>query len=254
MKFYASISYDGSFFKGIAIQPNQTTIKGCFDEALSKFFAQKVTMQLVSRTDKGVHAMDSRICFEVVTKIPAKKLAQVLNPRLFKMQLNWVQEVCDEFSLQKLSLSKEYMYQISITKSYPFLENYHWNLEDWSFSELELQKTLDLFLGEHDFRNFCKVDQTRNIISFCRNIDSISFELIDCNLKIFIRGNGFLWMMVRYIMYAIVSCLKGLISKEDIQRLLKGETPSKQDLKYLRPAPAEGLYLYRTLDGHELSI
>ncbi|MCO4782560.1 MAG: hypothetical protein KC646_09555 [Candidatus Cloacimonetes bacterium] len=254
MKFYASISYDGSFFKGIAIQPDQVTVKGAFDKVLSSFFHQKVSMQLVSRTDKGVHAFDARISFEVTTKIPAIKIAQVLNPKLFKIQLNWVKEVGDDFVLQNLPLSKEYLYQISTSKSYPFQESYLWNLEGWVFSETELQKVLNLFQGEHNFKNFCKVDHTRNITSFVRKIESIRFEVVENKLNIFIRGNGFLWMMVRYIVYAIVACLQGKIEKVNLQRLLGGESPSKQDLKCLRPAPAEGLYLYKTLDGNGFSL
>lgn len=252
MKFYASISYDGSFFKGIAIQPNQITVKGSFDQAISNFFSQKVTMHLVSRTDKGVHAMDSRISFEVDTKIPAQKMARVLNNKLFKIQLNWVQEVSEDFSLQELSLSKEYLYQISFSKLYPFEESYNWFVENLEFQEENLQEILDLFIGEHNFINFCKVDHTRKITSFHRTIERISFEIKDQKLKILIRGNGFLWMMVRYIIYAIISCIKKQLTKTDIVRLLQGTSPLKRDLKFLRPAPAEGLYLYKTLDTNEL--
>lgn len=254
MKLYASISYDGSFFKGIAIQPNQPTVKGCFDDVLSRFFNQKISMQLVSRTDKGVHAMDSRICFEVETKIPTQKLSKILNAKLSKVRLNWVTEVNASFELHKQPLSKEYMYQISLKELFPFQESYMWHLEESCFQGDGLQDILELFVGEHNFRNFCKVDHTRNITNFNRLIEAVSFEYSAGILKIFIRGNGFLWMMVRYIVYAVVACMKEQLTKENITRLLKGEIPAKTDLKYLRPAPAEGLYLYKTLDTNGLSL
>ncbi|PCJ19095.1 MAG: hypothetical protein COB02_08575 [Candidatus Cloacimonadota bacterium] len=254
MKYYASISYDGSFFKGIAIQPDQKTIKGVFDFVLSKFFQQEIKMYLVSRTDKGVHAMDSRICFELETKIPVNKLAEVLNPKLENIQINWLQEVSPDFILQKQEFSKLYKYQIKLGKTYPFEKNYNWLLDTIEYSHDFLQEILDAFLGEHDFRNFCKVDHTRNIINYTRNIQKIYFKKNENQLIIFIQGNGFLWMMVRYIVNVIISCMKLMINKSDIKNLLTGATPSKECLKVLRPAPAEGLYLYSTVGTNELSL
>ncbi|MCJ8347371.1 hypothetical protein MJH12_17665 [bacterium] len=254
MKYYASISYDGSFFKGIAIQPNQKTVKGLFDQVLTDFFLQKVSMQLVSRTDKGVHSMDSRICFDLESKIPANKLALVLNPKLEQIQLNWVLEVSSDFLLQKQEFSKLYMYKIKFGPKYPFDQSYHWQMDHPLDHLDQLQKVLDLFLGEHDFRHFCKVDHSRNIRSFKREIQKIYYQKNGDNLTIFIQGNGFLWMMVRYIIYTVISCLRLQIKHSDIVRLLSGAEPSKVDLKSLRPAPANGLYLHSTLVIDELSL
>ena len=70
--------------------------------------------------------------------------------------------------------------------------------------------------GEHDFRNFCKMDVT-NVRNFVRSIDSCKIEQLNEKSDICfaeISGNAFLWHQIRCIMgkYSAVRGLRLKIS------------------------------------------
>lgn len=90
-----------------------------------------------------------------------------------------------------------------------------------------MQEAASRFLGEHDFRNFCKIDGSKQINNFRRTIirseikqsnDSVSslcyFEL---------QGTAFLWNQVRSMMAILFLVGQGLEKPDVITRLLDVE-------------------------------
>ncbi|KAL3619776.1 hypothetical protein CASFOL_034688 [Castilleja foliolosa] len=89
------------------------------------------------------------------------------------------------------------------------------------------------FIGEHDFRNFCKMDAA-NVHNFRRHITS--FEIFSCNERfeddelwaLKIKGSAFLWHQIRCMVAVLFMVGQGLESPNVIDELLDiDRTPRK---------------------------
>ncbi|XP_020548060.1 tRNA pseudouridine(38/39) synthase isoform X2 [Sesamum indicum] len=89
------------------------------------------------------------------------------------------------------------------------------------------------FIGEHDFRNFCKMDAA-NVHNYMRHITS--FEIFSCNERfeddelwaVKIKGSAFLWHQIRCMVAVLFLIGQGLESPNVIDELLDVErTPRK---------------------------
>ena len=86
-----------------------------------------------------------------------------------------------------------------------------------------------LLVGEHDFRNFCKMDVSATV-NYVRTIFGVKFNLdIERSVvEIEVSGNGFLWHMIRCIIAILLLIGEGAESPELILDLLDLEkTPRK---------------------------
>jgi tRNA pseudouridine38/39 synthase len=98
----------------------------------------------------------------------------------------------------------------------------------------EMTKAAQLFLGEHDFRNFCKLDVIANQ-NFTRTIYDISFHRVedpfatsllftkDPRLQLYcavIEGNAFLWHQIRCMMHVLFQVGRGHERPDIVPRLL----------------------------------
>ena len=83
-------------------------------------------------------------------------------------------------------------------------------------------------LGEHDFRNLCKVDASKQLTVFTRRILRASVERTDDgDLCVFnLRGNAFLYNMVRHIM-AILFLVGSGLEKPSIMTALLNADPAR---------------------------
>ncbi|CAN1220783.1 tRNA pseudouridine(38/39) synthase, partial [Linum grandiflorum] len=81
------------------------------------------------------------------------------------------------------------------------------------------------FLGEHDFRNFCKMDAA-NVHNYMRRIDS--FEISPAYMRFYgsqlyaikIEGSAFLWHQVRFIVAVLFMVGQGFESPDVVDVLL----------------------------------
>ncbi|XP_039125169.1 tRNA pseudouridine(38/39) synthase isoform X2 [Dioscorea cayenensis subsp. rotundata] len=96
-----------------------------------------------------------------------------------------------------------------------------------------MQKAAKKFVGEHDFRNFCKMDAA-NVNNYTRKITT--FEISSCGKRfdenelctMTIRGSAFLWHQVRCMVAVLFMIGHGFESPEIIDVLLDiGKTPRK---------------------------
>ena len=64
-------------------------------------------------------------------------------------------------------------------------------------------------LGEHDFRNLCKMDVNNGVVKFVRNVTKVSIDKMDSTnnfeMCVFsIQGKAFLWHQIRAIMSILI--------------------------------------------------
>ncbi|KAK9449327.1 pseudouridine synthase [Limtongia smithiae] len=90
-----------------------------------------------------------------------------------------------------------------------------------------MREAVGFLVGTHDFRNFCKIDGSKQITHFFRQILSADITLIDADAEgdeeiyVFdLRGTAFLWHQVRCIMGALFLIGQNLESPSLIAHLL----------------------------------
>lgn len=236
MRVRLTVAYEGTNYCGWQVQPNGITIEQVLNEKLSELLGETITVTGASRTDAGVHSLGNVAVFDTDTRMPAEKISFALNQRLPEDIV--VQESCrvaSDFHPRFSNSIKTYEYCILNCKFRQPLERrttyfYHHDLD------VEAMKQAAAYLvGEHDFTSFSSVHaQTK---TFVRRIYDLKVEKTDDIIRIRVRGNGFLYNMVRIIAGTLIQVGAGIRRPEDMERILEGK-----DRELAGPtAPAHGL-------------
>ena len=135
------------------------------------------------------------------------------------------------------SKGKEYHYIVNVGE-YNVLE------KDYV---LQFNRTLDvdkmievskLFLGEHDFKNFCASEEEK-VKDYIRTITSIDIKKIGDKIIFIFKGNGFLRYMVRMIVGVLIEVGKGRKDSSFVADRLDNINLNRSNYK----ADSCGLYL-----------
>lgn len=234
MRVKGIISYDGSHYYGFQIQENKISIQKLLQDAISKIMNKETKIFASGRTDRGVHALNQVIHFDIDEYRDLNKMCYALNKLLPNdIFVKSLQEVDLSFHARYSATKKHYRYLIS-RKRNPFLANYSL-FYFYNFNEELVKKGMNLFLGEHNFINFCsnkeKEEYIRTIYEFniSYNDDEIVFDII---------GSGFKRYMVRMIIGTILALNNKQIDLSYIEERLNGKYKTT-----LYNAPSQGLYL-----------
>ena len=112
---------------------------------------------------------------------------------------------------------------------------------------------IDRFVGEHDFAGFCRAEGRTRVKSTVRTIYALDVSQNKGICEIRIRGNGFLYNMVRIVAGTLIYVSEGKRTLEDVRRAI--ETGARDFAGVT--LPPEGLYLnevfYGDLPGDNIS-
>lgn len=241
-KYYKiQIEYDGTSFYGWQRQSDEAlrTVQGEIEKALYTLFNEHITIDGSGRTDKGVHAKNQVATFSVKSTIPGERLKYPLNGLLADdIYINDSTEVEKGFHARYSAKGKEYFYRF-------YCANQRSPLKDRYLAYVPSNVDLDVMrlaaekmLGEHDFGAFMAAGSSVKTTN--RTIHSIEFRRHENEYTMYIRGNGFLYNMVRIIMGTLIEIGLGRKKMECID--LAFETRNREILGYT--APARGLYLH----------
>ena len=64
-RYRLTLEYDGSNYNGFQAQPDQPTVQGAVETAITAFCGQTVRLAAAGRTDTGVHATGQVISFDL---------------------------------------------------------------------------------------------------------------------------------------------------------------------------------------------
>ena len=239
MRYKCICSYDGTLFHGFQMQEELRTVQSEIELALKEVLKQSITIYASGRTDALVHAIGQVFHFDCDIIMTENQMKRAINSVLPKdIYIKDVEIVSDEFHSRFSAVSKEYHYVISLAEFNPLKRNYVCHPFYKNIDYKKMEEASKIFIGEHDFKSFCKLRKSENTI---RNIESIDFEYGNNQLIIKIIGNGFLHNMVRIIVGMLFEVGKGRIDINYLKDALE-----KKDRKYCtKVAPAEGLYLYK---------
>lgn len=235
MRYLARISYDGSKFLGFQRLPNGQGIQNILENVLSKMNHSSVEVKGAGRTDRGVHALDQCIHFDMDLKVDLSKFKHSMNQMLPEsISVRSISIVDSSFHARHSVKEKTYVYKVYLGDKNPFVSSYAYSIfYDLNFSLME--QACSFFLGVHDFRNFVSGERE----DYRSRIDSFQIYKKQDFLLFEVKGKSFYRYMVRSIVGAILDVGRGHISLEELSSAL--EHPSIEKRFFV--APSVGLYL-----------
>lgn len=246
-------AYDGTNYHGWQVQPNAKTIEGELNRVLTQLTGEKIQVTGASRTDAGVHALGNVAVFDTASKIPAEKFSYALNQRLPEdIVIQSSLQVADDFHPRHCDCCKTYEYDI-LNRTFP-LPAYR-NTAYFLYGDLDLdamRRACQAFPGEHDFASFCAAGaQVQTTVRTIYSLEVLEQPLAVTErgvssqrsperlLTIRVRGNGFLYNMVRIIAGTLVEVGRGHIRPEEVEGIIAACDRAKAG----PTAPARGLRL-----------
>ena len=217
MKWYKiSVSYDGTNYYGWQVQKDLPTIAYVMQERFFKVFKKKIVLRGASRTDAGVHALGHVSFFSTEINCSTEKLLFAWNNILPKsMYINSLQEVSYSGHPHAHIDHKIYWYHFFTQHPFPLVARYGWYVREPIDIE-RLRDVLQLFVGIHDFSNFCDREVTGSTIRTITSIDLLFIQEYAV-WRVVITGHSFLRYMVRRMVGAAVSVVnQKSFSKQDI--------------------------------------
>lgn len=236
-----TVAYDGTNYHGWQVQPNAITIEGVLNETISALTKEEIQVIGASRTDAGVHALGNVAVFDTESRIPGEKFSYALNQRLpDDIVIQQSEEVDKEFHPRYCTCEKTYEYVI-LNRKFPLPE--YRNTAFFCYGELDIeamQEASKAFLGEHDFAGFCSAGA--QVKTTVRTIYDLTVERKDNDMIcIRVRGNGFLYNMVRIIAGTLLEVGKGNMEAKSLEHRI-----ATADRSQAGPtAPARGLKLIK---------
>lgn len=248
MRYAAEVSYDGGRFYGWQVQPNLPTVQQALEAAASSLNGVATSVAGAGRTDAGVHARAQVCSFDMKREWDTRSLALAMNAHLPQgVSVMRTALVADDFHARFCAKSREYRYFIwNASAIYPHMKGRAAWLKGGGYDWDAASAAAKLLLGEHDFRNFCRLEGNER--STVRRITRVKLIRRGSLIVFRICGDGFLHNMVRIILGNLELAALGKIRPEEITRLLDPQKSARVDGG--RTFPACGLWFWKaSYDG-----
>ena len=244
MRFFLTLSYDGTNYSGWQTQPNAPTVQETIEEALATLLRVSVPIVGAGRTDAGVHArmmvahMDAdeecvMACPQPFTTWLCEKLNRLLPPDI---AIQRIQRVKDDAHARFDAIARTYIYYVHTAKL-PFGRDYSMRL--FTPPDFEAMNEAAARLFKYiDFTSFSKLHtdvKTNN----CR-IMRAQWEQVDQGVWTFtIQADRFLRNMVRAIVGTLLEVGRGRMSVEEFCQVIE----QKDRCSAGTSVPGRGLFL-----------
>ncbi|MED3647938.1 tRNA pseudouridine(38-40) synthase TruA [Halalkalibacterium halodurans] len=234
------VAYDGTDFAGYQIQPNERTVQGELESVLKNIHkGMSIRVTASGRTDTGVHARGQIVHFDTSLSFPVDRWPIALNSQLpADIRVLEAADVPADFHARYSAKTKEYRYRVlTSAQADVFRRNYTYHVR-YPLDVEAMQRAAVQLLGTHDFSSFCTAkaeveDKVRTIedVALWREGDELIFS---------IRGNGFLYNMVRIIVGTLLEIGAGKRSAEEVAKILAARSREAAG----KTAPGHGLILW----------
>ncbi len=240
--FKLTLAYDGTDFCGWQAQPGQRTVQGELRSAWQSITGEEVRMHASSRTDSGVHALGQVVGIQSETALTADELLGGINAKLpADVLLRKIEPAADEFHATHDSTGKRYRYRIHNERLRPLFDRGRvWHVPQ-PLDAAAMHSAGQAIVGKHDFAGFQAVGSPRE--STVRTIHSLVVTRgggdESTQVSIEVRGDGFLYNMVRIIAGSLVDVGTGRRDETFLAEALASCDRTNAGMT----APAQGLVL-----------
>jgi len=245
------LAYDGTAYAGWGIQPDQRTIQGTVEEAISRFVRFPVKSVVAGRTDAGVHASAQVIHVDIPEDTVASRYqsdTDIFDPENFKFRINQILDpdirvlavapAPINFDARFSATARRYRYKI-LDGNRDLMPLARLDATTW-FRPLDIElmnQASTPLLGKHDFVTFCRYREgattLRTLLEFHWSRDAAGFVVCD------IAADGFGWNMVRNLVGAAACVGEGRFPVEWMAQILAGAARVSDSYVF----PAAGLTL-----------
>ena len=236
MRLKLTLEYDGTAFRGWAVQPGLRTVEGELQAALTEVYAGWRGLAVAGRTDTGVHALGQVASVDVEGGTPAERAAEALNAVLPRdLAVIGGEEAEPDFHARHSARSRSYRYRILRRRNQSPLEAHRSWWYPKPIDEMALADSAELLLGEHDFRAFTPTGTQHTVVR--RNVLEARWLERGELLEFEITADSFLRHMVRTLVGTMLELPPQRIAElldGNLERAAAGAT-----------APPWGLYLVR---------
>ncbi|WP_370326869.1 tRNA pseudouridine(38-40) synthase TruA [Euzebya sp.] len=253
------LAYDGEPFAGFAAQPDQHTVQGVLEDALSRVLTRgevAVSTVVAGRTDRGVHAEAQTVHADVpadagwLADLP--KLTRILDRMVGPaITVHRIRRVPASFDARFSATLRRYRYRLCDARAMPPL----WRHDTWHIGRHDTEPVdvdaMDAagqsLVGEHDFASFCRRREIR--LSDGRRVEGTTMRTVTRLavrrsrpaglVLVRIDGTAFCHQMVRSITGTLVEVGRGRRPVDWV-----GEVLDARDRSVAGPvAPPQGLSL-----------
>jgi len=234
-----TIQYDGSRYKGWQRLGNgENTIQEKLERVLSEMAGYELEIIGCSRTDAGVHAFAQIANFKLKEAASPEQISKYLNHYLPQdISVTEVISVSEHFHARYNAKDKTYLYRIwNKEYSNPFMRKYSMHVGE-ELDLVAMRQAAGYFLGAHDFTAFSNAKSKKK--SMVREIYSIDIDKAEGFIDIRVRGDGFLYNMVRWMIGSLIEVGLSHKKPEDIKGLIEAKDRGQTG----NLAEACGLYL-----------
>ena len=181
MRYFIELQYDGGAYCGWQRQPNEPTVQGAIEEALSKLLRRTTEIVGAGRTDTGVHAAYYVAHFDCARSIedPEQTLYKLNRILPDDIAVTALCEVAAEAHARFDAVEREYRYYITPRKN-AFTRPLVWQY----FVSLDVEKmnrAAEVLLEERDFTSFAKLNSNNKTNSLGNDIKSFLARLRQLN-------------------------------------------------------------------------
>ena len=242
-RYKLRISYDGSGYCGWQIQPNVTSVQESLEVAIKRITGIRPRVHGSGRTDQGVHARCQVAHCDLPSKLVPRTLWNGLNGVLPPdISIISVARVPCTFHARRSAKGKEYRYFIWNGPTVPpYLRHMRAHVKP-KLNVAAMQKAAVLLIGKQDFAAY-SANPNRDVESTVREVHQIRIVKKGHELAIIVKGEGFLYKMVRSLAGFLIRVGEGAIFPGDTVRILR----TRQRTARVPTAPACGLFLWNVI-------
>ncbi|MBX7155913.1 MAG: tRNA pseudouridine(38-40) synthase TruA [Candidatus Kapaibacterium sp.] len=244
------VAFDGTNYCGMQTQPNGSNIQDELEKAIKE--VSGVTTQVVAagRTDSGVHAQGMVVHVRVEDwRIPQESTRKALNSVLPDDIVITGAQLRDDnvFHARFDAVAREYSYTITTVQN-PLTRLYAW-YPRIPFDTAILQQSAEVFLGEHDFTTFSKLNADTN--NHVCDVTECWWQVVNATtVQLHIKANRFVYGMVRSVVGTMMDVARGKRTNDEVRLALE-----KKDRVLNSPiAPAHGLVFEKAYYPEALAV
>ena len=239
MRYFITLSYDGTRYHGWQVQPNGPSVQEKLQWALSTILRQEdILVTGAGRTDAGVHARMMVAHFDVETmNFELQDLTYKLNRLLPQdIAIQKIEPVSDEMHARFSATSRTYHYYIHTVKD-PFLRAYSCELH-YPLDFQRMNEAAAILMTYDDFGAFCKAHADVKT-TLCHITVAQWHQTSTTSWYFEITANRFLRNMVRAVVGTLIDVGRGRLSLDDFRKVIEGKRRTEAG----ESMPANALFL-----------